>query len=188
MAELTAVEQSLSRLRQGNEMYLAYGRSDGNVTAASRLRTARDGQKPFATVLACSDSRVIPEVVFGCGIGEIFVVRVAGNVVDPHQLGSIEYAAGHLGTPVTVVLGHTHCGAVDAAMEGHTDGYVGSITQEIQKAIGDTSDEHEACERNVRYNVEKIRKAFAEHPDLDGHEVVGAIYDIASGHIEWLHG
>ena len=186
MAELTPMEKSLARLREGNEMYLAYGRSDGNVTAAMRLRTAKEGQKPFATILTCSDSRVIPEVIFGCGIGDIFTIRVAGNVVDPHQLGSIEYAASHLGTPVTVVLGHTHCGAVAAAMEGHADGYIGSITQEIQQAIGDTTDAYEACARNVRYNAKKIQEAFVAHHELKEHVVVGAVYDIASGRVEWL--
>ena len=103
---LTA-DEALERLRQGNARYLNASHAQGDVSPELRQSTFREGQHPYAIVLACSDSRVIPEAIFSAGIGELFVIRVAGNVVDRHQLGSIEYAEGHLGCNLVVVLGHT---------------------------------------------------------------------------------
>ena len=96
---------------------------------------------------------MIPETIFSAGLGELFVIRVAGNVIDDHQLGSIEYAAGHLGSPVVVVLGHTHCGAVDAAINSDPEGYIKFITDEIKLAIGDETDDYKACCLNVKRSV-----------------------------------
>ena len=107
-------EESLAKLKTGAAAYAASGAFSGDVSEAVRQRTA-EGQHPFATVVTCSDSRVIPEAIFSCGIGDIFVIRTAGSVIGAHELASIEYAAHHLHVPLTVVLGHTHCGAVGAA-------------------------------------------------------------------------
>ena len=109
-------DKALTLLKAGNYSYVATGESSGNISPAQRLHTAEEGQHPYAVVITCSDSRVVPEVVFSAGIGDLFVIRVAGNVIDSHQLGSIEYAAEHLGCRLVLVLGHTHCGAVDAAI------------------------------------------------------------------------
>ena len=97
--------------------------------------TTENGQHPYAIVICCSDSRVIPEQIFSASVGDLFVIRVAGNVLDKHQLGSIEYAAAHLGCKLIVMLGHTHCGAVDAALCGHTDGFVSYIAKDITEAV-----------------------------------------------------
>ena len=113
---LTA-DEALERLREGNARYLGASQAQGDVSPELRQSTFCEGQHPYAIVLACSDSRVIPEAIFSAGIGDLFVIRVAGNVVDKHQLGSIEYAEDHLGCSLVVVLGHTGCGAVDAAMQ-----------------------------------------------------------------------
>ena len=102
------------RLAAGNARWQAL---EGE-TAARRRETAEEGQRPYAIVIACSDSRVIPEQIFGAGLGELFVVRVAGNVLDRHQLGSVEYAAAHLHCRMILMLGHTGCGAVGAALSG----------------------------------------------------------------------
>ena len=112
------------RLRSGNEVW----RRQEGEQAALRRETAENGQKPWAIVIACSDSRVIPEQIFSAGLGELFVIRVAGNVLDRHQLGSIEYAAAHLHCHTVLLLGHTRCGAVSAALSGGGDGFIQYIT------------------------------------------------------------
>ena len=168
------------RLIKGNLLYLAGG--GGTI----RERLAREGQKPYAIVVCCSDSRVIPEHIFHADIGELFVIRVAGNVLDRHQLGSIEYAAEHLGSRLVVILGHTGCGAVAAALSGHADGFISGITDEIRSAIGTERDPDLACRKNVLYGVGTVRNAFAGHPAFTDTEVIGAVYDIAAGTVEWL--
>ena len=141
--------KAVEKLKEGNEKYLETLTGMGDVSKESRMRTYLHGQHPYAIVVTCSDSRVIPESIFSAGIGDLFVIRLAGNVIDDHQLGSIEYAAGHLGCRLIVVLGHTHCGAVDAAMNSDPEGYIKFITDEIKRAIGDEKDERKACEKNV---------------------------------------
>ena len=111
-----SAEQALERLRSGNALYLRSRTGSGDVSPEKRADTCENGQRPYAIIITCSDSRVIPESVFGAGIGDLFVIRVAGNVMDDHQLGSVEYAASHLGVKLIVVMGHNHCGAVDAAI------------------------------------------------------------------------
>ena len=179
---------AVCRLKEGNRRYQI--ESDG----ALREELAENGQKPYAVVVCCSDSRVIPEDIFSAGPGELFVIRVAGNVLAEHQLGSIEYAAHHLGCRIVVMLGHTCCGAVAAALElesghgdgapeeGHAAGYVTSITDLIRSAIGGERDPDRACRLNVRAGAERIREAFAG-AEL---EVVEAVYDIVTGEVEWL--
>ena len=142
-ANVTAAE-ALEKLKEGNQRYLDAKTNPGDISANIRKKTCDEGQLPYAIVITCSDSRVIPESIFSAGIGELFVIRVAGNVMDKHQLGSVEYAAGHLGSPLVVVLGHSHCGAVGAALSSEPGGFVKSITDEIRKAIGDEKDETRA--------------------------------------------
>lgn len=174
---MTTIQEKLAH---GNAAYLAHG------DAALRTETAQNGQHPYAIVICCSDSRVIPERIFSADIGELFVIRVAGNVLDRHALGSIEYAAAHLGTKCIVLLGHTGCGAVAAALSGHAEGYIADLTAEILSAIGDTRDPLLAAKRNVFHGVERIRRAFADHPEMRDIAVLGALYDIESGAVEWL--
>ena len=164
----------IQRLCKGNKDY----QKSGSVEL--RLKTAKEGQHPYAIVICCSDSRVIPEQIFSAGIGELFVIRVAGNVLDNHQLGSIEYAASHLGCKLIIMLGHTGCGAVAAALEGHSEGFVASITDDIRKAIGDEKNPNEACRLNVLHGVARIREEFSKA------DVRGAIYEIESGEVSWL--
>lgn len=179
-------EESLLKLQEGNGKYLTALKNDGDISPKLRHETALHGQHPYAVVIACSDSREIPEAIFSAGIGELFVIRVAGNVIDSHQLGSVEYAAAHLGCPLTVVLGHTSCGAVGAAIAGSEEGYIKSITDEIHLAIGSEKDERKASELNVRRNVHLIQEAFAEHAELQTMKTVGAVYDVETGKVDWL--
>ena len=165
------------KLIEGNRRYCAAGYD------ARREQTAKEGQHPYAIVICCSDSRVIPEKIFSADIGGLFVIRVAGNVLDRHALGSIEYAAEHLGCSLVLMLGHTGCGAVAAALSGHAAGFVSAITDDIRAAIGMETDPDAACRKNVLHGVNTIREAFASLPEL---EIAGAVYDIATGAVEWL--
>ena len=118
----------------------------------------------------------------------MFVIRVAGNVIDSHQLGSIEYAADHLGCRLVVVLGHTHCGAVGAAIHQAPGGYVKSITDEIKRAIGGETDDYRACRLNVSNSVAAIERGLNIRNAADGAKlrVIGAVYDIADGSVEFM--
>lgn len=160
----------------------------GDISRRIRLFTWTKGQSPYAIIVTCSDSRVIPENIFSAGIGELFVIRLAGNVIDDHQLGSIEYAAGHLGCRLVVVLGHTHCGAVDAAIHHEPEGYIKYITDEIKKAVGDETDPYKASCLNVRHSVREIEKSLCIHriEEETGLRVVGAMYHIEDGSVEFL--
>ena len=180
--------KAVEKLKEGNEKYLETLTGMGDVSKESRMRTYLHGQHPYAIVVTCSDSRVIPESIFSAGIGDLFVIRLAGNVIDDHQLGSIEYAAGHLGCRLIVVLGHTHCGAVDAAMNSDPEGYIKFITDEIKRAIGDEKDERKACEKNVWQSIQMIEHSLEIHhiEDEIGLRVVGAMYDIETGKVEFM--
>ena len=180
--------KAVEKLKEGNEKYLETLTGMGDVSKESRMRTYLHGQHPYAIVVTCSDSRVIPESIFSAGIGDLFVIRLAGNVIDDHQLGSIEYAAGHLGCRLIVVLGHTHCGAVDAAMNNDPEGYIKFITDEIKRAIGDEKDERKACEKNVWQSIQMIEHSLEIHhiEDEIGLRVVGAMYDIETGKVEFM--
>lgn len=180
--------KALKLLKLGNAEFVENDKAGGNVSAAQRKQTCDHGQEPYAVVIACSDSRVIPEAIFNADLGELFVIRVAGNVIDDHQLGSIEYAAEHLGVNLVLVLGHTHCGAVGAALEGDHEGYIRYIVEEIQDAIGEEKDAYEACRLNVRHSMRTIEESLkiqkVEHEY--GLKVRGAIYDIESGKVDFL--
>ena len=169
-----------AKLIQGNQKYLTDGNSE------LREQTAMNGQNPYAIVICCSDSRVIPEKIFSASIGDLFVIRVAGNVLDNHQLGSIEYAAAHLNCKLILLLGHTGCGAVSAALSGHSDGFISYIAEDILEAVGEEKDPDRACQLNVQHGVNRIKKEFNEHPEMPEIEIRGAVYDIRSGVVEWL--
>ena len=178
-------EMALAKLKQGNEIYLK-GENNGDISLLKRQDTFQNGQHPYAIIISCSDSRVIPESIFNAGIGDLFVIRVAGNVMDDHQLGSVEYAAHHLGVKLIVVLGHNHCGAVDAAVNHNPEGYIKFITDEIKKAIGDEKDEYKACCLNVKHSMEIIENSFEIHQEEEhGLKVVGAVYHIENGKVDF---
>lgn len=175
-------ENAIKRLTSGNLLYLNSSKNNGDISPSVRVETSSNGQHPYAVVVTCSDSRVIPEAIFGAGIGELFVIRVAGNVIGEHELGSIEYAAEHLGCKLVVVLGHTHCGAVGAAIAGVNVGHVASLTSEIRKAIGSVKDDLQACILNVKAGVSRITVSVKMNCDT---KVVGAVYDIESGKVSF---
>ena len=169
-----------ARLTEGNRAYRV------SSDEKRRIETAENGQHPYAIVVCCSDSRVIPEQIFDAALGDLFVIRVAGNVLDRHQMGSIEYAAAHLDCHQIVVLGHTGCGAVSAALSGDGEGFIRYITDDILEAIGEERDPDTACRLNVQHAVGRIRREFAAHPEVGRAEVSGAVYDLRSGEVTWL--
>ena len=172
--------EALNRLKEGNKKYINSKTGCGDISQELRLSTAKNGQKPYAVIITCSDSRVVPEYIFSAGLGELFVVRVAGNVIDNHQLGSIEYALEHLGCRLVVILGHTLCGAVGACLKQNA-GYVKFITDEIRNAVGDETDAVKASVLNVNQSVEKIRRLLG----FDGLLVAGALYRTESGAVDF---
>jgi len=182
----------LQELLSGNKRFV-----EGNPThpnqSLSRRREMAKGQSPRAAVLACADSRVSPEIVFDQGLGDLFVVRVAGNVVNDPILGSLEYAVEHLGTRLIVVLGHQRCGAVAAACAGgEAPGHIGSLVQALAPAVDKISASEEGrvdwvAKENVRMMAKSLRSCgpileeFVRQGKL---EVAGAFYNLDTGAVE----
>lgn len=185
VAKSIGADRAMARLIEGNKRYIDAQLPCGDISPEIRARTCREGQDPYAVIITCSDSRVIPECIFSAGIGELFIIRVAGNVIDKHQLGSVEYAVDHLGCRLVVVLGHTHCGAVGAALHDEPGGFVSSITDEIRRAVGDEKDERRACILNVERSARTISENIGACRDGTV-SVVGALYDIEDGRTEFL--
>ena len=173
-------EEALERLKAGNRNYINSKTCSGDVSLKRRTETFENGQKPYAVIVGCADSRVIPESIFSAGIGDLFVIRVAGNVIDNNQLGSIEYAVEHLGCKLVLVLGHTGCGAVGAA-QNKNSGFVKFITDEISSAINGETDPVKASILNVKNSVSKIQKLI----NSEGLKILGALYHTNSGTVDF---
>lgn len=177
------------RLIKGNSIFLDDGiNNNGNISREIRHLTAVNGQSPYAIIVTCSDSRVVPEHIFNAGIGELFVVDNAGNVISDFDLGSIEYGAEHLLSDTIIVMGHTGCGAVAAAIKNNAHGYMKKVTDQIQIAIGDEKDQAKAEIKNVEYSIEQIMKSeiitgLVNEGKLT---VKGVIYDTDTGDVEFL--
>lgn len=198
--ELPTPDEAISKLKQGNNRYRTEKAIHPNATQARRTQTTKGGQHPFATVIACSDSRAPVEILFDQGIGDIFVIKVAGNVCDDDEIGSIEYGVDHLGTPVLVVLGHSHCGAVTAVCtDAEVHGKIPILVDNIIPAVDKVKHEHPDLKGKdlVPYAVKENVFTAIEELFLNSHstvarvnsgqcKVVGAVYDIESGKIEWL--
>lgn len=191
--------QALARLREGNQRFRSSGAQHPNAGLDRVQHTHEHGQAPFAVILGCSDSRVPPEVLFDQGIGDLFVIRVAGNIADPGGLGSIEYAVEHLGSPLVVVLGHEACGAVTAtAGGGEAHGHIATLIHELLPAVQEARRVHPhldaaalvpfAVRANITLTIEEILRESAILRDAvrGGRvEIVGAVYDLANGEVTW---
>lgn len=177
---------ALQRLMDGNRAYTEATRANADISLALREKTCANGQHPFAIVITCSDSRVVPDHIFMVDLASLFVIRVAGNVVGPMQLGSVVYAANHLGTRLALVMGHTHCGAIEATFAGDTHGNARVITDQISRAIGEERDDEQASILNVRYTVDLLKREpeIAEMIAHDDFVVRGALYHIDNGQVE----
>jgi carbonic anhydrase len=191
----TTPDAALTLLVEGNARYVANAPRPRDFSAERASRVL--GQAPFATILSCADSRVAPELAFDQGPGQLFVVRLAGNVVSTEVLASLEFGAGVLGTPLIVVLGHTRCGAVGATLSslregtehpGHLAALVDAMAPAIRTVLGEPGDvEANAVHANVRHAVDRLRTAPPVLADLVARDqlgVVGGVYDLATGRVE----
>ncbi|HME89233.1 MAG TPA: carbonic anhydrase [Chthoniobacterales bacterium] len=188
--ESVSPEAALKKLIEGNNRFARSKMSAAKPTAERRAATAQE-QHPFATIVGCADSRTAPEIIFDQNIGDLFVVRTAGNLVDDYALGSIEYAVEHLGSRLIVVLGHARCGAVKEAMESATaPGHVNALVRDIQPAVQTAKDKQgdalaNAVHENAVQVADKIRKS-AQLGDLASQvKVVTGYYDLDTGKVEW---
>src|SRR6476661_5656243 len=192
-------DEALERLRQGNERFLA-GAAKFPTMQKEILADLVKGQHPYATILSCSDSRVPPELVFDAGFGELFIIRVAGNVLSPEVAGSIQYAGRHLHTPLFVVLGHTKCGAVSAAIDARLRGTrqhsrIQLLVEMILPGLEDLDPQltpeamlAQAVEANVRWTMRQILETpEGRERQAEGRvKLVGAIYEIETGLVRFL--
>ncbi len=197
---VTSADDALRALRSGNQRFAGRHAMHPHESEARRIETADQGQHPFATVIACSDSRVPVEILFDQGIGDLFVIRVAGNVCGEDETGSIDYAVAHLDIPLVVLLGHEGCGAVTAVVDGaHEEGsleklleHIGPAVEEARRSAPNATRKaliSEAVRANVRHGMKDlIMHSPAVRMRLrDGRlQLVGAVYDIRGAGIDWL--
>lgn len=190
----SAAGRALNLLLAGNRRYIA-SQAKHPHQDLTRLQEIHLAQHPFAVVLSCSDSRVAPEILFDQGLGDLFVIRVAGNIVDDAVLGSIEYAVEELGVPLIMVLGHERCGAVAATLQSTgAIGHISTLTQAIQPAVrrsqGRSGDELDnAVRANVELSVEQIKTSLpvlAKQVESGTLKVIGARYDLDEGKVEMI--
>jgi carbonic anhydrase len=183
-------DDALARLQAGNKRFATSKITEGKPVADKRAETAQS-QHPFAIIVGCSDSRTSPELVFDQNVGDLFVVRTAGNLLDDHVLGSIEYAVEHLGARLIVVLGHERCGAVKAALSGATaPGHVNSLVRDIQPAVKATKGKPgDPLDLTVKENASQIAariRSEAMFGELaKSVRVVVGVYDLDTGEVQW---
>ena len=202
---MISAADALERLREGNRRFASDEVSKDTLASREHHVGAARPQHPFAIILACSDSRVPTELIFDCGIGDLFVIRVAGNIVAPSQIGSIEFAAKQFGTRLVVVLGHSNCGAIIATLqelalkESHRSPNLRAIVDRVRPAVepvlaknNDVNDEsviNDCVRANVRASVEHLQNGsvileqLIEAGDL---QIVGAEYSIETGKIDFF--
>jgi carbonic anhydrase len=202
-----AARDALERLQEGNRRFASGSRTLEAVASVGRRAELVTGQEPLAIIVGCSDSRVPAEIVFDQGLGDLFVIRVAGHVVAPSQIGSVEFAAERFGTRLVVVLGHSQCGAVAATLEdlrqpgGPGSRNLRSIVDRIRPSVEvllatDLADDpealmHEAVRANVRAAANQLRHGSAiieRHIEQEGLLVVGAEYSLETGIVEVFEG
>jgi len=190
---------ALERLREGNRRFVAGVSNIDEALISARRAALVGGQNPFAVILACSDSRVPVELIFDQGLGDLFVIRVAGNIVAPSQIGSVEFAAAQLGTKLVVVLGHSNCGAVEATLKELAQDHhqrspnlraiVDRIRPAVEPLMSDGASLNDAVVANVRQSVSQLQSGsqFLEQMiETDELTIVGAEYSIESGEVTFL--
>ena len=185
-------QEVLERLQAGNERFVA-DKLDGKLQCSSRRSSLTGGQAPYAIILSCADSRVVPELSFDTGLGELFVIRVAGNVANTSTIGSIEYAVAHIGCPLLVVMGHQNCGAVTAAIDGGNNGYnINHLLSHITPAMvaaGEGADVNTIVKENARLTTTELSdrsKIIRDAIKAGKLEVVSAYYELETGEVQFL--
>jgi carbonic anhydrase len=195
-----STDEAARILKEGNDRYLDNKSRHPHQDRERRALTGGQGQHPLAAVLTCSDSRVPPEIIFDQGIGDLFVIRVAGNVAATDEIGSIEYAVDHLATPLVVVLGHSQCGAVTAVVdEDKLPPNIAALVEPIKPAVAKAREDNPEAAKDVLLNAaikdnvwQAIADMLGQSPIIrekvrDGQvRLVGALYNIDSGQVQWL--
>ncbi len=193
-------DEALDRLKEGNARFVEGQSTHPHVDATRRQQTAAGGQHPFATVVTCSDSRVPVEILFDQGIGDVFVVRVPGNVCNADEIGAVEYGVEHLETPLCVILGHTQCGAVtgvvkNAPLHGNLASLVSNIRHALVKTRKENPDLDEdgliepTARANVQQSIDDLMRGSPAVRELTNQgtvKIVGAMYDLAAGRVAWI--
>lgn len=204
---MLSADEALERLKQGNADFVNNLRTQDTLASCAPPAQLAQVQEPFAIILGCSDARVPAEIVFNQGLGDLFVIRVAGNVVAPSQIGSVEFAAATFGTRLVVVLGHTQCGAVQATLDElqqpseNQSRNLRSIVERVQPSVEillQTELRHDrdalvraAVRANVSASVNQLRRGSRILEDLcqtDGLKIVGAEYSLESGEVTFFDG
>jgi len=204
---MLAAEEAFQRLREGNQRFVSGGRDVGRLMSRTKRLDVLAGQNPFAVILGCSDSRVPVEVVFDQGLGDLFVIRVAGNVVAASQIGSVEFAAERFGTRLVIVMGHTQCGAVTATLEElqqpseRQSRNLHAIVDRIRPSVAGLlatelrNDRPELIRQAVRANVRVAANQLRYGSDVleqliaeEGLRVIGAEYALETGHVDFFDG
>jgi carbonic anhydrase len=180
-------ERALHKLVTGNELYINSCRNPAYISYKERMQIALNGQTPYAAILTCADSRVPPEHIFSAGIGDLFVVRTAGNVVGDFELGSIEFAVQQFHVPIIVVMGHTCCAAVEAALEGRASGYIETVAHEIRLGLNGATTKSEAIRNNILHSKQRVLQSKTVSARLGAElTVICAEYDIQTGHVSFF--
>lgn len=187
-----STEEIIQRLKDGNSRFVG-DQNKGELQDSARRDALTGGQSPYAIILSCADSRVVPELAFDAGLGELFVVRVAGNVANTSSIASIEYAVAHLGSKVLVVLGHQACGAVTAAVSGGDNGYnLNHLLSHINPAMaasGDGASITDVIKKNAELNAEELKNRSAiirDAVDSGKVKILPAYYNLDSGAVDFL--
>ena len=186
-------EEALKKLMDGNRRFVSETYDRGDIGPARRAEISK-GQRPFAVIVDCSDSRVVPEFIFDQGLGDLFVIRTAGNIVDDIAIGSVEYAVKHLGVRLVLVLGHDDCGAVKATVAGgKAEGHIDAILQAIRPAVavamqkpGNLLDN--AIAQNVDMVINRLQSAqpiLAQALQTGDVRIVGGVYHLKDGSVDW---
>ena len=200
---MISASDALKQLKEGNDRFVSGSPLLESLANPERRSELQAGQEPFAIILGCSDSRVPSEIVFDCGLGHLFVIRVAGNIVAPSQIGSIEYATSQLGTRLVVVMGHTGCGAVSATINElrrpseDLSPNLSTIVDRVRPAVEPLMDSgakaaewlNRAVQANIHQSVAQLRAGsdiLAGQVQGDGLEIVGAQYSLSTGRVEFL--
>lgn len=190
-------EAAIQMLVDGNARFVE-GKNEAKSLGDERRKELSKGQHPFAIILSCSDSRVPPEHIFNQGLGDLFVIRVAGNVADPIELGSVEYAAEHLNVPLVLVLGHRSCGAVTASLagssaEGNIDAIVKKIAPAVETAKKSTKEKDSLLNAAINENAKLTAKTLTEKSAILKHlvdagklRIIAGVYDLESGKVQIL--
>ena len=177
--------EALEKLKKGSKLYLECQSNPSIFHQELREELKNKGQKPYVTIITCSDSRVPVQHIFSSSMGELFIIRNAGNVIGDFEIGSVEYASEHLGVELIVVLGHTHCGAVHSTLHNEGHSYINAITNKVAEAIGDEKDQRKCEVLNARHSVEclKASEVLTRLEKEDKLKIISAMYDIESGEV-----